>query len=66
MKKPNKCDTSLSRISSLNIGRGLYNKEELLIHTIKNQDCDIFGVSEVEIEDFDYKKPYSIEGFHGT
>ena len=38
---------------NLNIGRGLNNKEELLIHTIRNQDCDICGVSEVDIEDFD-------------
>ena len=40
------------------------NKEELLIHTIKTQDCDICGVSEVDIEDFDEKKPYSIEGYN--
>ena len=49
---------------NLNIGRGLNNKEELLIHTIRNQDCDICGVSEVDIEDFDEKKPYSITGYN--
>ena len=51
------------RIASLNIGRGLFKKEELLINTINEQDCDIFCVSEVDIKDFDENKPFSIEGF---
>ena len=51
------------KIGSLNIGRGLFRKEELLINTIREQNYDIFGVSEVDIEDFDEEKPFTIEGF---
>ena len=51
------------KIASLNIGRGLFSKEELLKYTMIEQNCDIMGVSEVDIEFFDEKKPFSIEGF---
>ena len=52
------------RISSLNIGRGIFKKEELLVNTISEQNCDICSVSEADIEDFDEQKPFSIEGFN--
>ena len=52
------------RIASLNIDRGLFNKEERLINTIEELELDIFGVSEVDIKDFDEKKPFSLEGFN--
>ena len=52
------------RIASLNINRVLFNKEERLIHTIEEHDLDIFGVSEVDIKDFDETKPFSLEGFN--
>ena len=52
------------RIASLNIDRGLFNKEEKLINTIEELELDIFGVSEVDIKDFDEKKPFSLEGFN--
>ena len=51
------------RISSLNIRRGLNSKEEELILTIQDQNCDVCSLSEVDIEDFDEKKPFSIEGY---
>ena len=51
------------RISSLNIRRGLNDKEELLIQTIQEQSCDICSLSEVDIRDFDEKRPFSIKGF---
>ena len=50
-------------ISSLNICRGLFNKEEYLTNNISEQNCDICSVSEVDIEDFDEKRPFSIEGY---
>ena len=52
------------RISSLNICRGLETKEEVLKHSIMNQNCDICSVSEVDIDDFDEKRPFSIEGYN--
>ena len=52
------------RIASLNINRVLFNKEERLIHTIEEHDLDIFGVSEVDIKDFDETKLFSLEGFN--
>ena len=52
------------RIASLNINRGLFNKEEKLINTIEEHDFDIFGVSEVDIKDFDETKPFSLEGYN--
>ena len=48
--------TESLRIGSLNIGTGLYAKEELLINTIQEQKCNIIGISEVDIEYFDEKK----------
>ena len=53
----------LLRISSLNIRRGLYKKEEELILLMQEQNCDVCSFSEVDIEDFNEKKPFSIEGF---
>ena len=54
---------NILRISSLNIRRGLNSKEELLIQTIQEQSCDVCSISEVDIHDFDDKKPFSIEGY---
>jgi len=54
---------NILRISSLNIRRGLYSKEENLFHLIQEQSCDICSFSEVDIVDFDEKKPFSMEGF---
>ena len=51
------------RIASLNIGRGLFKKEELLINTIIEQNCDICCISEVDIKDFDENKPFSIKDY---
>ena len=51
------------RIASLNINRGLFDKEEVLINTIEELNFDICAVSEVDIKDFDEKKPFSIDGF---
>ena len=51
------------KIGSLNIGRGLYKKEELLKNTILEHDFDVCSVSEVDIENFDEKKPFSILGY---
>ena len=53
----------LLRISSLNIRRGLYKKEEELILLMQEQNCDVCSFSEVDIEDFNEIKPFSIEGF---
>ena len=38
-------------------------KEDLLVNTIDEQNCDICSVSECDIEDFDDSKPFSIKGF---
>ena len=54
---------STLRISSLNIGRGLNMKENSLKYTILMEDCDVCSISEVDIEDFDENKPFSIEGY---
>ena len=51
------------RISSLNICRGLEFKEDLLKHTIMDEKFVICRVSEVDIEHFDEKKPFSIKGY---
>ena len=51
------------KIASLNIGRGLFKKEELLKNTIRYHDFDVCSVSEVDIENFDEKKPFSIHGY---
>ena len=53
------------RIASLNIDRGLFDKEERLINTLEEHELDICAVSEVDIKDFDETKPFSIEGFNG-
>ena len=49
-------------IGSFNICRGLFKKEELLINTIQEQHFDIFAVSEVDIENMDEERPFTIEG----
>ena len=51
------------RIGSLNIGSGLFKKEELLMNTILEEKCDIFGVSEVDIQFFYEQKPFSFKGY---
>ena len=56
-------DTKTLKIASLNIGRGLFSKEELLVNTMEDQKSDIFSVSEVDLEDFDDKKPFSLKGY---
>ena len=62
--KGNSIDLKKSlRISSLNIRRGLYRKEEELMLLMQEQNCDVCSFSEVDIVDFDEKKPFSIEGF---
>ena len=48
------------RVSSLNICRGLFKKEEMLMNTINETECDIIGVSEVDIADFDEKKNHIV------
>ena len=66
--KGTKCDKSCDkkpvgnvndtlRISSLNIRRGLYKKEEELFLIMQDQNCDVCSFSEVDIEYFDEKKP---------
>ena len=64
-KKPFKCEKFVKslKVGSLNIGRGLFKKEELLLNTINEQRFDIFSVSECDLEDFDESKPFSIKGF---
>ena len=36
----------------------------LTVHTIQETNCDIPSVSEVDIEYFDEKKPFTIEGYN--
>ena len=56
--------TKYIRIGSLNICRGLFKKEVQLKYTIQEQNIDIIGISEVDLLDFDEKKPFKIEGFN--
>ena len=51
-------------VTSLNICRGLFNKEELLSNTINELNCGICNVCEVDIEDFDEQKPFTIIGYN--
>ena len=60
----NKTVNNNLRIASLNIDRGLFDKEERLISTMEELDFDICAVSEVDIKDFDETKPFSIKGFN--
>ena len=63
--KDNESDKSKSlRVANLNIDRGLIKKEDLLKYTIQEYNIDIIGVSEVDLIDFDEKKPFKIEGFN--
>ena len=63
--KNNESDTAKSlRVASLNIDRGLIKKENELKYTIQEHNIDIIGVSEVDLIDFDEKKPFKIEGFN--
>ena len=65
MLKDNESDKSKSlRVANLNIDRGLIKKEDLLKYTIQEYNIDIIGVSEVDLIDFDEKKPFKIEGFN--
>ena len=52
------------KIASLNINRGLIDKEEKLINTINEHDFDICAVSEVDIKYLDDKKPFSLDGYN--
>ena len=52
------------KIASLNIGTGLFSKEELLVNTIKEHNINILGVSEIDIQYFNEKKPYSTKGYN--
>ena len=51
------------RIASLNIRRGLFGKEEILIHTINEHKIDMPSVSERDFDDFDESMQFSIKGF---
>ena len=63
--KNNEPDSAKSiRVASLNINRGLIKKEDELKYTIQENNIDIIGVSEVDLMDFDEKKPFKIEGFN--
>ena len=63
--KNNESDSAKSiRVASLNINRGLIKKENELKYTIQENNIDIIGVSEVDLMDFDEKKPFKIEGFN--
>jgi hypothetical protein len=63
--KNNEPDSAKSiRVASLNINRGLIKKENELKYTIQENNIDIIGVSEVDLMDFDEKKPFKIEGFN--
>ena len=53
----------LNKQKNKQIGRDLETKEELLKHTIMDEKFDICSVSEVDLEHFDEKKPFSIKGF---
>ena len=65
MLKDNESDKSKSlRVANLNIDRGLIKKEDLLKYTIQEYNIDMIGVSEVDLIDFDEKKPFKIEGFN--
>ena len=52
------------RVANLNIDRGLIKKEDLLKYTIQEYNIDVIGVSEVDLIDFDEKRPFKIEGFN--
>ena len=51
------------KIGSLNIRGGLYSKEHLIKQTIEEHDLSIIGLHEVDIEDFDETKPFTIKGY---
>ena len=51
------------RVASLNIRRGLNNKEEMLKNLIYSLNCDIIGIGEVDIEGFCEDKPFSIHDY---
>ena len=51
------------RVGSLNICKGLNNKEVQLLNTMENEELDIFGVSETDLSDFDEEKPFTLKGF---
>ena len=63
--KDNESDTAkYLRVANLNIDRGLIRKEDLLKYTIQEYNIDVIGVSEVDLIDFDEKRPFKIEGFN--
>ena len=51
------------KIGSLNICRGLFSKKELLIDTLQEKNFDIFGVSEIDLENVDEEKPFTLKGY---
>ena len=51
------------RVGNLNICKGLYSKEALLLNMIEHEEIDIFGVSETDILDFNEEKPFSLKGY---
>ena len=51
------------RVASLNICKGLYSKETLLLNLMINEDIDIIGISEADLSFFDEKRPFSLHGY---
>ena len=51
------------KVASLNINKGLFTKEELLLNTIHEQSCEICYVSEIDIKEFDENKPFTLNGY---
>ena len=51
------------KIGSLNIRNGLYTKESLLHSFMIEHDLKIFSLCETEVENYDTKKPFLLEGF---
>ena len=51
------------KLGSFNICRGLYKKEEQLIHFVTQNNFDFFGIQETDIIEFDPKVPFTIKGY---
>ena len=50
-------------VASLNINRGLFEKEDLITHLLTQEEIGIVGLHEVDLKHFDDKKPFTIEGY---
>ena len=51
------------RIASLNIGGGLYRKEEMIQAAIEHNNFAIIGLHETEVSEFDKQRPFSLKGY---